>query len=190
MASTKMVRLMTTCEIASIVVSSIELADFLDGIALVEQHHLGLVPSHFTFGHRGVGADDQQVADVGLAGGRAVERDDTRSTRRLDDVGGEAFAVVDVVELDVLELLHVGGVQQVFIDPARALVVQIGLGHRGAVKLGSQHDALHGGTPTQIHQARSSCPSRHIRQALTMSSSRSTWNWPSLLKTSFKKSST
>src|SRR3990167_11327639 len=126
MASTKMVRLMTTWEMASIALSpgqgeveeigarrSVELADFLDLVAGVQQHDLGLVARHLALVHRGVGADDEQVAHGGLTGRRAIQRDRARAARRLDDVSGKALAVVDVVELDVLELLHVGGVHQV-----------------------------------------------------------------------------
>src|SRR5690606_30124312 len=98
----------------------------------------------FLFVHRRVGADDEQVADMGATGRRTIEGDRAGATRRLDDVGGKALAVVDVVELDVLELFHVGRIHQVFIDATGPFVVQDGFGDGGAVQLGTQHVALHG----------------------------------------------
>src|SRR5690606_40401528 len=110
MANTRMVRLMTTWDMASIAWSpgqkekSIELADFLDRVAFIQQHDLRFVAGDFFLVHRCVGADDEEVADVCPAGGCAVQRDGPGAARCLDDVGRETLTVVDVVELDVFEL--------------------------------------------------------------------------------------
>ncbi len=89
--------------------------------------------------HLRVGADDDLVADAGLAGRGAVEADDARAGLALDDVGGEALAVVDVVDLDVLVDEQTRLADQVSVDRERALIVQVALGDGGAVQLASQN---------------------------------------------------
>src|SRR5690606_39820418 len=63
-----------------------------------------------------------------------------------DRVGREALAVVDVVDLDPLVLADAGDVEQAAVDRARAFVVRLGVGHRGAVDLGVEQGQLHGVT--------------------------------------------
>ncbi len=48
-------------------------------------------------------------------------------TLAFDGVGDEAFAVVDVSDVDLFVLTNVGGVQQVFVDGARALALDLTL---------------------------------------------------------------
>src|SRR5213593_4737316 len=184
MASTKMIRLIRVGETTSII-ALLKLLDLFDAVALVEQHHFRLVLARRGLAHRRIGADDQQVTDMRLARRGTVERDRARAAWRLDDVGGEALAVLHVVEVDLLVLAHVGGVQQVFVDAAAALVMQVGLGDGGAVQLGAQHHALQLGGHFFF-----TSPSCVIRQATTMSSSSGSWKPASLVVTSFKKSST
>ena len=50
-----------------------------------------------------------------------------RATFAFDVVGDEAFAVVDDPDVDLFALTNVGGVQQVFIDGAGALIVKFAL---------------------------------------------------------------
>ena len=62
-----------------------------------------------------------------------------RARAPFDDVGREALAVVDVVDLDVLVRQEAGGLDEVGIDLQRALVVQVAFGDGGAVQLAPQH---------------------------------------------------
>ena len=60
-----------------------------------------------------------------------------------DDVGGEALAVVDVVDFDVLVRQEAGGLDEVSVDLQRALVVQVAFGNGRAVQLAPQHRDEH-----------------------------------------------
>src|SRR5690606_29739329 len=94
-----------------------------DGVAGVAQGAVGGVVQHarrvfvqLGLAVVGVGADDQPVADLGLVGGGAVDRDDARAGFAANGVGGEALAVVDVVDLDLLVFADAGHVQPVAVD--------------------------------------------------------------------------
>ena len=76
----------------------------------------------------------------------AVYRDDAGTSVGLDGVGGEALAVGDVVNLDLLELDDAGGVQQPGINGAGAVVLKFGVRHARAMQLGLQQGDLHGDT--------------------------------------------
>src|SRR5690606_39848294 len=75
----------------------------------------------------------------------AIDRDHPAARLAADRVGREALAVVDVVDLDPLVLADPGRPEQVLVDRARTLVVQLGTGHGGAVDLGFEQGDLHGG---------------------------------------------
>jgi len=96
-------------------------------------------------GHLGEGRDDEQVAHAGAACGRAVHRDHAAAALALDGVGDEAFAVVDVPDVNLFVFADVGGVEQVFVDGAGAFVVQFALRGGHAVDLGLEQGAVHGG---------------------------------------------
>src|SRR3546814_8058187 len=64
-----------------------------------------------------------------------------------DRVGRETLAVVDVVDLDALVLADAGDVEQPAVDRARAFVMQLRMGDRGAVDLGFEQGQLHGHGP-------------------------------------------
>jgi hypothetical protein len=71
--------------------------------------------------------------DAGLVGRRAVHGDDPRAGLGADRVGREALAAGDVVDLDLLVLEDAGELQQVGIDRARALVIELCVSHAGPV---------------------------------------------------------
>src|SRR5690606_37328319 len=98
-------------------------------VAFVQVDELGLVVQQFRFAVAAVGADDDAVADGGLVGGGAVHRDDARAVFGADGVGGEAFAIGDVVDLDLLVFADAGQVKQLAVDGAGAFVVQFRVGH-------------------------------------------------------------
>ena len=56
----------------------------------------------------GVGADDQAMTDTGLVSSGTVDRDDLRTFLAADGVGGEALAIVDVVDLDLFIFTDAG----------------------------------------------------------------------------------
>src|SRR3546814_10437922 len=77
-----------------------------------------------------------------------------------DRVGRETLAVVDVVDLDALVLADAGDVEQPAVDRARAFVMQLRMGDRGAVDLGFEQGQLHGHGPWgEIGRAPSELPS-------------------------------
>lgn len=95
------------------------------------------------FVHVGVGANDDEVALLREAGGGTVDADDTGILFALDNVGGETVAVVDVEDVDLLIGEDVGFVHDSAVDGDRALVMEVGLGHRGAVNLAFEHADIH-----------------------------------------------
>jgi hypothetical protein len=104
-------------------------------VVLVHEHQLRLVRGDFAGFQLHEGSDDYQVALGGTARGRAVHGNHAAATLALDGVGGEAFAVVDVPDVDLLEFADAGSFQQVFVDGAGAFVVQFAVGNGGAMDL-------------------------------------------------------
>ena len=78
-----------------------------------------------------------------LACGSSVECDVAAAVGSADDIRAEPLAVVDVVELDVLELADTRGFQEVGIDAAGALVVEVRLRDPCTVQFGLEHGAQH-----------------------------------------------
>src|SRR5690606_25316078 len=77
---------------------------------------VGLEAGQLGFAVMGIGADDQAMANAGLVRGGAVDRDDLRAFLAADGVGGEALAVVDVVDLDLFVFTNAGQIQPVAVD--------------------------------------------------------------------------
>src|SRR5690606_4162348 len=87
--------------------------------------------------------------------GRAVDRDHAAAVLAADGVGDEALAVVHVVDVHLLVLADAGDVEQPPIDGARALVMELGMGHGGPVDLGLEHVQVHAANSTKrTYQAR------------------------------------
>src|SRR5450830_1178882 len=95
----------------------------------------------------GIGADDHPVADAGLVGGGTVHRDDPRAFLAANGIGGEALAVVDVVDLDLFVLTDPGQVQPLAVDGAGTFVIEHRVGDFGAMQFGFEHDGVHGVFP-------------------------------------------
>ena len=117
-----------------------------DTVLRINIDQIGLMASQFHFVIHREGGDDQDVTRCGTAGSRAIDRNDARSAFGADGVGGETLAVVYVPDVDLFVFLDVGRFEQVFINGAGTLVVQIGVGGGHAVQLGFQHCSLHGFT--------------------------------------------
>ena len=73
-----------------------------------------------------------------------VDGDDTGAVFTTDDVSGKAFAVINVVDLDLFKLTHSREIQQLAVNGTRAFIVQHRVGNPGLMKLGFEHDGLHG----------------------------------------------
>jgi hypothetical protein len=112
--------------------------DVVELVGFAQDDDARLVRLGFLDAHRRVGADDDLVADACLARGSTVEADDARPRLALDDVGGEALAVVDVVDLDMLVDEQAGGADQVRVDCQRALIMEVAFGDCGAMQLAAQ----------------------------------------------------
>lgn len=85
--------------------------------------------------------DDHQVAGVYQARGRPVDSDDARSAFAGDRISGQAIAVVDVNDVDLLALENVRGLHQSRVDGARADIMQVRLRDGGSMNLRFQHGA-------------------------------------------------
>ena len=88
--------------------------------------------------------NDEQVAHRSTARRRAIHRNHAAAALALDGIGDKALTVVDVPDVDLLVLGNIGGIQQIFIDRAGALVVQLTLRGLDPVNLGFQKRAEHG----------------------------------------------
>src|SRR5690606_21316566 len=89
--------------------------------------------------------DDDAVADGSLVGGGAVHRDHLGTFLGADRVGGEALAVIDVVDLDLLVFTDARQVQPLPINGTGAFVIEHRVRDFGTVQFGFEHDGLHGG---------------------------------------------
>ncbi len=83
------------------------------------------------FMHLRKSRNDEQTAHRSTARRRAIHRNHAAAALALDGIGDKALTVVDVPDVDLLVLGNIGGIQQIFIDRAGALVVQLTL--RGLV---------------------------------------------------------
>ncbi len=113
-------------------------------VVFIHKHQLWRVRCHVFFVHLRERRNDQQVTHAGTASRGAIHRNHARATRAFDCVGDEAFTVVDVPDVDLFVLANVGRLQQVFIDRARAFVVQLALGGGDAVNFGFEQGAKDG----------------------------------------------
>ena len=114
-------------------------------VLVVHKHQLGLVGGHFFFSRLGKAGNDEQIARAGTAGGRAVHRDHAAAALALDGVGDKALAVINVPDVNLFVFHDVGGIHQVFVNGARAFVVQLAVRGGGAVDFGFEQGAVHGG---------------------------------------------
>ena len=96
----------------------------------IREYHPGLEGFGFFEIQQGVGGDDYDVAHLHLACGRAVQTDRTAAPLSFDNLGFEAFAVIDVQYLYFFAFDHVGRIHQLFVDGDAAHVVQVGLRDR------------------------------------------------------------
>ena len=88
--------------------------------------------------------DDQQITGRSTAGGRTVDRNNARTALTADGIGREALAIVDVPDVDLLVFADIGRIEEVFVDGARALIVQFRMRGGHAVQLRLEHGSLHG----------------------------------------------
>jgi len=100
---------------------------------------VGQVGAGLGVGHLGVGDEDDDVAGADQVGGGTVDANLARAALAGDDVGGQAVAVGAVADVDALAGQEVGGLEQVDVHGDGADVVEVGLGHGGAVNLGRHH---------------------------------------------------
>src|SRR5690606_34616274 len=77
------------------------------------------------------------------ARGAAIDRNDARTLFGPQRIGDETLATVDVPGVDLLVLADARGIQQHAVDRDRTLVVQLGVGHGGAMDLGLEHVQVH-----------------------------------------------
>lgn len=85
--------------------------------------------------HVGIGHDDDDVADLHLAGSSSVEADAATRARAFNNIGVETLAIHIVDDIDTLSGDESGSIHQVLVDGDAAHVVEVGLGDRGTMDL-------------------------------------------------------
>ena len=73
-------------------------------------------PAGFFCVHHGIGYDDNNIAGLYFAGGRAAETYRTRTSISYDDVGRETFSVIIIHDRDLHVRDQISGVQQILVD--------------------------------------------------------------------------
>ena len=137
---------------------------YRDGVAGMAQlavcahvEHMGFEIGQLGLAVVRIGADDQAMTDTCLVGRGTVDRNDLRTFLAADGVGGEALAVVDVIDLDLFVFADTGQVQPLAIDGAGAFVVEHRVSYLGAVQFGLEHDGVHGRV-LRVRKRRRVCP--------------------------------
>ncbi len=106
-------------------------------------HQRRMVRGQFGFVVLGKRGNDQQIAHLRLACRRAIQRDHARTARAFDGVRGKTRTVVDVPDMHFFKFADISRFEQVFIDGARAFVMQLGMSSRDAMNLGFEHGTVH-----------------------------------------------
>lgn len=78
--------------------------------------------------HLHVRADNQQIADAGAAGRRAVDGNNARAAFGGDGVGRKTLTVINVINIDSFIFQNAGGIQKILVDGAGAFIMQVCLG--------------------------------------------------------------
>ena len=125
-------------------------ASFYLLVVLIHEDDAGVIILQVFWGELGITDDDHQVARADQARGGAIDADDTGSPLTGDHVGGQAIAVVDIHDVDLLPLEQIRGLHEVCINGAGAHIVEIRLGDGGPVDFGFQHGAQHVAIPYSV----------------------------------------
>ena len=156
-----------------------------NAVSFIDKHDFRLISGDLFFDHWRICTNDHQIAQMRQSCCRTIERYLTAAALSTNCISREALAIIDVVKLDFFKLADIGRVQQIFINPARTLVIEVALRDRRPMDFRAQHDTLH-----SILYLRMISPPVHISVAATISSLRSIANAPSLSIMSLRKSRT
>src|SRR5450759_3930392 len=115
-----------------------------DAVVLVHVDELRVIFLQFDFVIHGIAGDDDDVARAGLMRRRAIHGNHAGTALRADSVSGETFTIGDIVNIDLLIFPDIGSIEQIVVDRAGALVMQLGVRDMHSVQLGFKHDSLHG----------------------------------------------
>lgn len=111
----------------------------LDFILAVGVDFEGLIGFGLFRGHPGIGHDDDDIADLDLSGGGAVEADLAGMAFGGDDIGFKPGSVVIIDDLHPFSFQDPGGIHELFVDGDAPHVVEVGLRHRSPMDLGFEH---------------------------------------------------
>ena len=114
-----------------------------DAVAGVHVDQVRLEACGFFLAHAGECRHDDQVTDLHMARGTAIERDDATAFIGTQGVGRKTRTVGHVPDVHLLEFEDAAGIQQQAIDGDGTFVVELGMGDGGAVDLGLQQAELH-----------------------------------------------
>jgi len=84
-----------------------------DGIIGTDINQRRIVVPGLSGIHIGIGADNQQITDTGLVGSGTIDTDSAGTARGGNGVGGEAFAVGDIVQMDLFKGEYTSPVKQI-----------------------------------------------------------------------------
>ena len=112
-------------------------------VVLIHVHQFRLEAGQLLVLQHRVRADDDDIAGIGLVGGGTVHGNNAGAGLGADRVGRETLPVVNVIDLDLLVLADIRGIQQMPVDRHRPLVVQLRMGHADAVQFRSEQYSLH-----------------------------------------------
>ena len=105
-------------------------------IVFVEIHQPGPEVDHFLLAQDRIGTDDDSVSGPGFMRRRTVDGHHTRSTRGANRISRKAFAIVNVINLDLLILMNTGSLEQIFINGTGPFVLKLGMSDAGAMQFG------------------------------------------------------
>ena len=99
---------------------------------------------YFIFIIEAVGTNNKHIANGRFMCSRTVDRNDLRASFSTNGVGGEAFAVGAVININLLLFTNSCHIKPVAINGTRAFVINDGGGGNCSVQLCFEHNGLHG----------------------------------------------
>jgi len=101
------------------------LASFSGLISLVQIDQLGVKVGRLTLLNGYIGTDDHAIARARFMCGRPIHRYDTRALFGANGIGGKAFAIIDIVDLDLLILMNARKIQHPAVDCTRSFILPL-----------------------------------------------------------------
>ena len=114
-----------------------------DMVVLIEVDEPGFVIQQFRFTVLAIGADNDPVTYSCLVGCCTINGDDPGTGFCPDCIGGKTFSVAQIIDLDLFVFANACCIEQVAVDGAGSLIVELCMGYAGAVEFGFEHQGVH-----------------------------------------------